>query len=270
MSGLTAEQRGDLAEAMLPVAANLAVLVHGEGGPEDVQEVLGALSDAQRNALIVVLAGLVDPDQPLGKALGWLDFNEHGSLTVPSSWSEQRSVRDLAPDVDEEPDAGYVDQVAVKQFVKGFQVDVTDAEFLAAVQACVAMEMTMADVNKLRGWPAKTAENWVNRIRKQYQRSGRQFPSLTLPNMRVLTEDEVIGIREKSAAGATDLEVSMSFGVTSKTVGEVCRGKRYLQYGGPIRAARSAEGLKASREFMCGHADDSRAATKRHEMGEAA
>jgi hypothetical protein len=254
---------------MLPVAANLAVLVHGEGGPEDVQEVLAGLTDQQRNALIVVLAGLVDPEQPLGKALGWLDYNEHGSLTVPS-WSEERSVRDLVPEFVEELADDYIDPTAVNRFVKGFGVDVTDAEFLAAVQKCVAMEMVLADVDKLRGWRDKTTENWVNRLRKQYQRSGRKFPSLAQPSLRVLTEEEVIAIREKSAEGATDMEVAMSFDVSSKTVSEVCRGKRYTQFGGPLRSVRSDEGVKASREFMCGHADDSRAGTKRHALGEAA
>jgi hypothetical protein len=266
---MTAEQRGDLAEKMLPVAANLAVLVHGEGGPEDVQEVLGALSDEQRNALIVVLAGLVDPEQPLGKALGWLDFTEHGVLTVPL-WSEERSVRDLAPDASEALDDGFVDQVAVTKFVKGFRVEVSDAEFLAAVRECVAMDMTLAEVNRLRRWPEKTAENWVNRLRKQYQRSGRQFPSLTQPGLRTFTEEEVVAIRERSAEGATDLEISMSVDVSSTTVSAIVSGRRYAKYGGPIRAARSADGLKASREFMCGHANDSRDGARRHEMGEAA
>lgn len=105
---LTPEQRGDLAEQMLPHAAHLAVLVHGDGGPEDVAEVLAGLDDTQKNALIVVLAGMVDPDQPVGKALGWCDFDEHGSLTVPVSWSERRSVRDLAPEPDEDLDADFI------------------------------------------------------------------------------------------------------------------------------------------------------------------
>ena len=106
MNTLSVEQRGDLAETMLPVAANLAVLVHGDGGPEDVAEVLAGLDETQKNALIVVLAGLVDPEQPVGKALGWLDFNEHGSVVVPS-WSEDRPVRDLAPDGVEELGAEF-------------------------------------------------------------------------------------------------------------------------------------------------------------------
>lgn len=270
MSTMSPEQRGDLAEQMLPTAAHLAVLVHGDGGPQDVAQVLEGLDDTQKNALIVVLAGLVDPEQPVGKALGWLDFNEHGALTVPS-WSEDRSVRDLAPESEADLDDDYVDQVAVSRFVRGFRVDsLTDAEFLEAVKQCVAVGMSLTDVNHLRKWPRKTAENWVNRLRKQYQRSGREFPSLANPNARVLTEEEVVAIREKAAAGASDLEVAMAFDITQKTVGEVCRGKRYAQYGGPIREAKQVQHLKGTRDHMCGHASGSQAGRKQHQMGEAA
>ncbi|MFF8910579.1 hypothetical protein [Streptomyces olivaceoviridis] len=269
MNTLTAEQRGDLAEQLLPVAAHLAVLVHGDGGPEDVAEVLAGLDDTQKNALIVVLAGLVDPEQPVGKALGWLDFNENGHLTVPS-WSEERSVRDLVPDPDLALDDDYIDQVAVTKFVRGFPVEVTDAEFLAAVQQCVAMEMTIADVNTMRGWPARTAENWVNRIRKRYQRSGRVFPSLAQPSMRQFTEGEVVSIRERAEAGTTDVLLAVDYGVNRETIRSIVRGLRYAEYGGPIRKTRSKESLQASREYMCGHANKSRAAGSKIELKEAA
>ena len=270
MSGLNAQQRGDLAEAMLPVAAHLAVLVHGDGGPEDVRDVIHGLTDTEKDALIVVLAGLVDPDQPMGKALGWLDFNEHGALTVPPSWSQSGSVRDMAQEADVELDDDYVDPAAVAKFVKGFRVEVTDADFLAAVQQLVSKGMTLADVDHLRRWPARTAENWVNRLRKRYQRSGRTFPALTQPGTRLLTEEEVVAIRERCAEGATDLEVAMSFNVSQKTVGEVARGNRYTQFGGPIRKVRSAGGVQASRDFMCGHSDNSQLGKKNHQMGAAA
>ena len=270
MNRASAEQRGDLAEQMLPVAAHLAVLVHGDGGPEDVAQVLAGLEPKQKDALLVVLAGLVDPEQPVGKALGWLDFNEHGNLTVPS-WSEERSVRDLAPDVVESQDDDYIDRVAVTRFIKGFRVDtLTDAEFLEAVRQCVAQNMTLPDVDRLRKWPERTTENWVNRLRKQHQRSGRSFPSLAQPSVRVLTEHEVIAIRERAAEGATDLSIAMSFNVSQKTVGEVCRGKRYAQYGGPLRAPKKVSNSKGTREFMCGHANNSQAAKKKSQMGAAA
>lgn len=259
MSTLTLKERGDLAEQMLPVAANLAVLVHGDGGPDDIAEVLSGLDETQKNALIVVLAGLVDPEQPVGKALGWLDFNEHGALTVPS-WSEERSVRDLAPEPTEDLADGFVDQVAVHRFVQGLPVEVTDAEFLAAVQQCVATGMTLADIDHLRRWPRRTTENRVNRLRKQYQRSGRRFPSLAQPGLRTFTEAEVVAIRERAAAGVSDREIAMSYGTARETIRSIVRGHRYAQYGGPIRAPRAKKPAKASREYMCGHAGKSLAA----------
>jgi hypothetical protein len=241
MSTLNAEQRGDLAEAMLPVAAHLAVLVHGDGGPEDVAEVIGGLDPAQKDALLVVLAGLVDPEQPVGKALGWLDFNEHGSLTVPS-WSERSSVRDLAPETADDLDDDYVDQVAVTKFVRGFRVEVSDADFLEAVQQAAALGMTLADVDALRRWPKKTAENWVNRLKKRYQRAGRVFPDLGLAKPRVFSEAEVLAVRERAAEGATDLEIAMSLDTTANAVGQICRGRTYRQYGGPIRKPKRKPG----------------------------
>lgn len=261
MTRMSPEQRGDLAERMLPEAANLAVLVHGDGGPEDVAQILAGLDGAEKDALIVVLAGLVDPDQPVGKALGWLDHDEHGSLTVPASWSEERSVRDLVPEPDAVPDADFVDQVVVSNFVRGFRVGtVTDAEFLEAVKQCVARGLTLGDVDQLRGWSQKTTANWVNRLRKQYQRSGRDFPSLAQPGARTFTEAEVVAIRERSKDGASDREIAMSYSVNRETIRSIVRGQRYAQHGGPIRPLRSSRPSGSSREYMCGHGDQSLAA----------
>lgn len=264
MSAMSPEQRGDLAERMLPVAANLAVLVHGDGGPEDVAAVLAGLSGAEKDALVVVLAGLVDPEQPVGRALGWLDFNEHGSLTVPASWSEDRTVRDLAPEDDALADEDFVDQVAVAKFVKGFQVsELTDTEFLEAVKQCVGAGMSLVDVDQLRRWPRKTTETRVNRLRKQWQRSGRVFPSLVQPGRRrEFTEEEVVEIRELAEGGASDLVLALRFDVNSSTIGAICRGRSYARYGGPIRAPKKVQHLPGSREAMCGHGDMSLAARK--------
>ncbi|RIH58130.1 hypothetical protein D3C59_37140 [Streptomyces sp. SHP22-7] len=120
--------------------------------------------------------------------MGWLDHDEHGSLTVPASWSEQRSVRDLVLEPDADLDDDFVDQVAVAKFVKGFSVaELTDAEFLEAVKQCVAAGLALADIDQLRRWPRKTTENRVNRLRKQWQRSGRVFPELKQPGFRTFS-----------------------------------------------------------------------------------
>jgi hypothetical protein len=76
MSAMTLSSVGTSRARCCPKAANLAVLVHGDGGPEDIAEVLERLDDTQKNALIVVLAGMVDPEQPVGKGLSWTDCHE--------------------------------------------------------------------------------------------------------------------------------------------------------------------------------------------------
>lgn len=263
MSEMTVEQ-------VLPVAANLAVLVHGDGGPEDIAEVLAGLDEEQKNALIVVLAGMVDPDRPVGKGLSWTAVTKNAALPMPA-WLEQKALRDHAVDAPEGLDAEFVDWAAVEKFVKGFRVEVTDADFLAAVQQCVAMGMSLGDVDQLRRWRSKTAENWVNRLRKRYQRAGREFPSLAPPDAsRDFTETEVVDIRTRADSGVPYLDISLAFGCSRETVSAICRGRRYKQFGGPIRQARHESGWQASRDFMCGHAEGSQLGLKRHQVGAAA
>ncbi|MEE1812654.1 hypothetical protein [Streptomyces sp. BE133] len=254
MSALTAEQRGDLAEDMLPVAAHLAVLVHGDGGPEDVQEVLESLNEAQRNALIVVLAGLVDPEQPMGKALGWLDSDEHGALTVPH-WGEDRTVRDMVPVPEADIDADFVDPVAVQRFVEGHQVVVSDAEFLVALERCIARGMTYPQVDQLRRSPKGTTGKAVNRLRKAYTRAGRELPpALQTGRAAVLTDVQVLEIRHRYAAGGiTILELAMSYGVGVQTVGHLLTGRTHKAAGGPFGAKRATRPSESSRSLFNKH-----------------
>lgn len=247
---MNARQRGDLAEQMLPVAANLSVLVHGEGGPEDVQEVLSSLSEEQRMALIVVLAGLVDPEQPLGKALGWLDFNEHGALTVPD-WQNVATVRGLA--VDSAPERldedSFIDEVAVDQYLKGKTSRVTPRERLEAVRKAAAMGVTYLDLDALHGLRLGSTATFISRIRKAFAVRGEAFPEMPsrVGETRNFSEEEVADIRERSSRGATDLELAMAFDVTSNTIGAICRGRTYAQFGGPVRKPKPAKAGRAAR-----------------------
>lgn len=270
MSAMSVEQRGGLVEEMLPVAANLAVLVHGEGGPEDIAQVLAGLDEGQKNALIVVLAGMVDPDRPVGKGLSWTAVTKNAALPMPA-WLEQKPLRDHTTDTVNEMDAEFVDWAAVEKFMKGFRVEVTDADFLAAVKKGVAAGMSLPDVDLLRRWPPKTAENWVNRLRKRYRRAGREFPSLAPPSETPnFTEEQVVEMRTRAAGGATYLDIALAFSCNRETVAQICRGRRYRQFGGPVREGRREGGWQASREYMCGHGSDSLLARKSHPLGVAA
>jgi hypothetical protein len=83
MSATTAADRGDLAERLLPIAAGLACITHGDGDQRDIAHTLSILNQAERDALIVVLAGLVDPDANLAALLGYVTWDETGRPAGP-------------------------------------------------------------------------------------------------------------------------------------------------------------------------------------------
>lgn len=269
MSGLSVEQRGDLAERMLPVAAHLALLVHGDGGPQDVAEALAGLSETEKGALIVVLAGLVDPDQPVGKALSWLDVTKHGALPVPA-WLSQQPLKAYAPEPVLDDDDNYIDEIAVQKHLAGKALYVTWRERMEAVARGVRAGMTYPDFDQMYGLTKGSTSTFVSRTRLRLKKLGEPVPSMERPDVRTFTEDEVVRIRERSVAGAPDVEIAMSYGVSRETIRAICRGQRYAQYGGPVRKPRKSQHVKGSREYMCGHAKNSRSATRKHEMGVAA
>jgi len=245
MSTLTAEQRANLAESMLPVAAHLAMLVHGDGGPEDVQEVLAGLDEAQRAGLIVVLAGLVDPDQPISHALGWLEPQQ----------DDGRHVRDLASDAETDLGADFVDRVAVQRYLAGAQVDLSDAEFIAAVEQGAARGMSLQDIDGVRRVGRGVTANRVYRLRQVYLRRGWTLPpALQSQGRPDLSDAHVVEIREAYAAGeATVLELSLRYRRTTAAISRVVSGASYQHVGGPIRAPRGAKPKEASRSGFAGH-----------------
>ncbi|TQF04796.1 hypothetical protein E6W39_24420 [Kitasatospora acidiphila] len=95
MTALTAAERGELAERLLPVAAKLACVVRGDGDHHDVAHHTEHLDRTELIALIVVLAGLVDPDQRVTDALSYLTWDEHGR-PAPATKSGPTTIRNLA------------------------------------------------------------------------------------------------------------------------------------------------------------------------------
>jgi hypothetical protein len=188
-------------------------------------------------------------------------------------WQTKATVRHLADEVQPalEDDDTFIDQVAVTQFIQGKTSVVTPLERLEAVRQAALMGISYLDLDALHGLRSGSTSTFISRTRKRYEACGKKFPEIVRPSAkRCFSEAEVIEIRERAAAGATRLELAVSFDTTRDTIRAVCQGRTYSQYGGPVCKGPSAEGAQKSREFMCGHADNSQAGTKQHEMGEAA
>jgi hypothetical protein len=227
-----AEARGDLAERMLPVAAQMAMLVHGDGGPGDIAQVLAGLDDTERNALVVVLAGLVDPDRPIGAALGAFDY-DHTDTPVIESWDPRDPVSSLAERYSTEADGAYVDQAAVEAYAAGRSVEVTKRERLEAIRAAVGQGLTYGDLDALHGLRQGSTSTFVSRARMTHQDWGLKFPEVSEP--AAFSGSDVVEIRKKSADGTTDIELAMAYNVTKTTIGNIVTGVTYVRYGGPLR-----------------------------------
>jgi hypothetical protein len=83
MNTLTATERGDLAERMLPVAARITAIVHGDGDARDIAHALDQLDRIELVAVIVALGALANPDQAIADALGFITWDEEGRELPP-------------------------------------------------------------------------------------------------------------------------------------------------------------------------------------------
>ncbi|NUP24136.1 MAG: helix-turn-helix domain-containing protein [Streptomyces sp.] len=93
---LTATERGDLIERMLPVAAGLVCIVHGDGDARDVAAQTDHLDRTECVGLIVALASLVNPDRPLSDALAYVTWDEHGQPVATEPAPPTERVADIA------------------------------------------------------------------------------------------------------------------------------------------------------------------------------
>ncbi|MFC8008721.1 hypothetical protein [Streptomyces cinereoruber] len=258
MNGLSAQDRGDLAERMLVDAARLATIVRGEGTAEDVAEITSQLDRQQMDALVVVLAGLVDPDRPLGALLCWMEFDEHGKAAKPDL-ADRRTLRTIAEEWEESLDvpaeADLVDEVAVMAYSEGRPVEVTDEERLLAVIRCVSVRgMTYEQIDHMQRLTVKTTKRFVERMRTAYERHGREFPDFCRADSAArFSEEQVVEIRERSAAGTPDRVLAVEFDSTLEVIGAICRGRRYAQYGGPVRGPRSGPSEKSRKHWADGY-----------------
>ncbi|MEW1754143.1 hypothetical protein [Streptomyces angustmyceticus] len=252
---MEAEERGDLVQRLLPIAGHLTTLVHGDGGQRDIHQAIARLTSDDRDNLLVVLAGLVNPDVPMSALLGWLTFDEHGNPVKPEVATDT-TLRGLAEEVWDEAAAegDFVDEAAVQQYLAGKPVTVTDAERVAAIAEAFRRGITYLQLDELRRLPKNSTSKFVSLARKAAEERGEEFPIPQHGNAAVaLSEEQVLEIRRRAATRKeTDEAISLSFGVTRKSISAIAVGDTYRQFGGPIRPKKTSRPTAKQRVEFAG------------------
>jgi hypothetical protein len=96
---VTPEEGGDRVEQLVPIAARIACVVNGDGDHHDVHHHTKGLGREDLLRLIVILGAMVDPDQAVDDALGFITWDEHGRPAPPVVCGPRLRIRGLASDV---------------------------------------------------------------------------------------------------------------------------------------------------------------------------
>ncbi|MFF1284365.1 hypothetical protein ACFVY4_26935 [Streptomyces sp. NPDC058299] len=172
----TAEERGDLVEELLPLAAHLACLIRGDGGREDIEAAVTDLTATEQTALIVTLAGLVDPDTPLADALGYLTWDENGH-PVPPVRRDHRTIRTLATRYRTLQTSPYVDMASVIRCLHGERLVLSRPERTAAIEyGARSMGLPFDVIAQRLGMDFKAVKRSWERIKRKARRRGEKWP----------------------------------------------------------------------------------------------
>lgn len=169
----------------------------------------------------------------------------------PLAWDDERIDDPRAvPQVEADEDLGeeFVDEAAVRRYLNTPGAQVTDAERLAAIVEAARRGLSYVDVDALHNLEKGATQKWIDARRVQAKRDGVDFPVLVRAGeARHLTKGEVLLMRERAAAGETQVQLSLAFGVATSTVARVVRGERYAEYGGPITRRATTQPNASSR-----------------------
>jgi hypothetical protein len=158
--------------------------------------------------------------------------------------------------------AAAVDPRDAEEFLNGQRASLSShEEDLAAILFAVGQGLTYREIDKARGKPQDATATFVSRERKRYAQEGKPFPSELQRTAVKLSGEQAREIREQYAAGdVTMLKLAGRWDVSRNTISHVVSGATHKGAGGPIAQQRSETSVKASREYMCGHASGSMAA----------
>jgi hypothetical protein len=176
MSELTLEQRGDMAQALLPEAAGMIVDVH-EGSADDVKKRLSGLTRHELEGMAVLLAALADPERGVREALAWVNFDENGNRISPSEQSGvEKPLRDVSPKLRRQ--LAGVDVVAVHRALAGAgqPVPLTVSERRMAIEVGHRRGMPRAAIAQRLGMTEDAVSRTWERVKERARKAGDPVP----------------------------------------------------------------------------------------------
>lgn len=177
---MTPTDRGDLAQDLLPTAAHLACLVHGDGDARDIHQTIARLTPHQRDALLVVLAALIDPDQPAAELLDFITWDEEGNTDTHPVYDE-RTLREIDDeDYRTPPEQPEIDEVAIRLALEGTDIMLSRKEQIVAIAEARRLDIPQAEIaDRLRlGGNLPTALRAWERSKDAARNAGQELPGL--------------------------------------------------------------------------------------------
>jgi transcriptional regulator with XRE-family HTH domain len=196
----------------------------------------------------------VDPVSVGASEVGAAKARAHAAKSgwvSPLAWDDE-AIDDpnAVPQTEAEEELGddFVDEAAVRRYLTDPGAQVTDAERLAAIVEVFRRGLGYVDVDSLHNLPKGTTQRWVDARRVKAKRDGADFPVFVRAGeARLLTKGEVVLMRERAAAGETQIQLSLAFDVAVSTVARVLRGERYAEHGGPLTKKSGTRATASSR-----------------------
>ncbi|MGW7636034.1 WhiB family transcriptional regulator [Streptomyces decoyicus] len=97
--------------------------------------------------------------------------------------------------------------------------------------------LTWPEIDAEMGQSKKWSAQYVARWRAGAAERGEEIPPEFAPMPKPFSEERILWIRERAAAGATDRELARELGVQHRTIRDIATGVSYREFGGPLRPA---------------------------------
>ncbi|MFE7780322.1 WhiB family transcriptional regulator [Streptomyces nigrescens] len=166
---------------------------------------------------------------------------------VLASIDDVLDMRDAGVSFDAVAEYVGVDQKTVRRvvqdYLKGCVVPVTQSR--AEVQAALLEQiivhrrggMTWSKIDEVMGQSKRWSSQYVARWRTAAAKRGEEIPAELQVAQKRFSEAEVLQIRERAAAGATDYALAMELNVRPRAIRQITSGASFQEVGGPLRPA---------------------------------